>query len=211
MSSVSPGAAAATAIVRELRARAVRVPMPEPHRTASGVIAESPLVLDDVVTDDGVTGHGIVFTYSAAALAADRRARPQHRRRSSSASRWRRPRSRHKLARALPPARHAGAGRHGHLGDRHGALGRAGARRTTCRWCACSAASSEPVRAYGAVGYDGAAGARQGGRGVGEARLHRREGEDRLPRRAARTSRSSARSATPSAPASRSWSTTTSA
>ena len=70
MSTVSPGAATATAIVREVRARAVRVPMPEPHRTASGVIAESPLVLVDVVTSDGVTGHGIVFTYSTAALAA---------------------------------------------------------------------------------------------------------------------------------------------
>jgi len=70
MSTVSPGAATATAIVREVRARAVRVPMPEPHRTASGVIAESPLVLGDVVTSDGVTGHGIVFTYSTAALAA---------------------------------------------------------------------------------------------------------------------------------------------
>ena len=70
MSTASPGAAAATAIVREVRARAVRVPMPEPHRTASGVIAESPLVLVDVVTSDGVTGHGIVFTYSTAALAA---------------------------------------------------------------------------------------------------------------------------------------------
>jgi mandelate racemase len=59
-----------TVTVRELRARAVRVPMPEPHRTASGVIAESPLVLVDVVTSDGVVGHGIVFTYATAALAA---------------------------------------------------------------------------------------------------------------------------------------------
>jgi mandelate racemase len=59
-----------SATIRELRARAVRVPMPEPHRTASGVIAESPLVLVDVVTSDGVVGHGIVFTYTTAALAA---------------------------------------------------------------------------------------------------------------------------------------------
>ena len=48
----------------ELRVRAVRVPMAEPHRTASGVVAESPLVLTDVVTDDGVVGHSIVFTYT---------------------------------------------------------------------------------------------------------------------------------------------------
>ena len=56
--------------IRELRARAVRVPMPDPHRTASGTITESPLVLVDAVTRDGVTGHGIVFTYATAALAA---------------------------------------------------------------------------------------------------------------------------------------------
>ena len=35
--------------IRELRVRAVRIPMAEPHRTASGVITESPLVLTDVV------------------------------------------------------------------------------------------------------------------------------------------------------------------
>jgi mandelate racemase len=54
--------------VRELWVRAVRVPMAEPHRTASGVVAESPLVLVDLVTDDGVVGHGMVFTYTPAAL-----------------------------------------------------------------------------------------------------------------------------------------------
>lgn len=54
--------------VRDLRVRALRVPMAEPHRTASGVVAESPLVLVDLVTDDGVVGHGMVFTYTPAAL-----------------------------------------------------------------------------------------------------------------------------------------------
>jgi len=48
--------------------RAVRVPMTEPHRTASGVITESPLVLTDVITDTGISGHSIVFTYTPAAL-----------------------------------------------------------------------------------------------------------------------------------------------
>jgi mandelate racemase len=42
--------------------------MPEPHRTASGVITESPLVLTDITTDDGIVGHGMVFTYTTAAL-----------------------------------------------------------------------------------------------------------------------------------------------
>jgi mandelate racemase len=54
--------------VQELRVRAVRVPLAEPHRTASGVVAESPLVLTDVLTDAGVSGHSIVFTYTPAAL-----------------------------------------------------------------------------------------------------------------------------------------------
>jgi mandelate racemase len=42
--------------------------MREQHRTASGVITESPLVLVDAMTDGGIAGHGIVFTYTAAAL-----------------------------------------------------------------------------------------------------------------------------------------------
>lgn len=54
--------------VRELRVRTVRVPMEEPHRTASGIVTESPLVLTDVITDEGLVGHSIVFTYTAAAL-----------------------------------------------------------------------------------------------------------------------------------------------
>ena len=54
--------------VRSVKVRAVRVPMAEPHRTASGVITESPLVLTDVETDEGVVGHSIVFTYTTAAL-----------------------------------------------------------------------------------------------------------------------------------------------
>jgi mandelate racemase len=54
--------------IKSLTVRAVRVPMAEPHRTASGVITESPLVLTDVLTDDGTVGHGVVFTYTTAAL-----------------------------------------------------------------------------------------------------------------------------------------------
>jgi mandelate racemase len=54
--------------IRALCVRAVRVPMSEPHRTASGVITESPLVLVDAVTDEGIAGHGVVFTYTTAAL-----------------------------------------------------------------------------------------------------------------------------------------------
>jgi mandelate racemase len=42
--------------------------MAHPHRTASGTVAESPLVLIDVVTDQGVLGHGIIFTHTPTAL-----------------------------------------------------------------------------------------------------------------------------------------------
>ena len=42
--------------------------MQEPHRTAISQTTESPLVLIDVITDDGIAGHSIVFTYTAAAL-----------------------------------------------------------------------------------------------------------------------------------------------
>ncbi|MGB7934641.1 MAG: enolase C-terminal domain-like protein [Gammaproteobacteria bacterium] len=54
--------------IQGFKVRAVRVPMTEPHKTASGVITESPLVLTDVVTDTGISGHSIVFTYTSAAL-----------------------------------------------------------------------------------------------------------------------------------------------
>jgi mandelate racemase len=54
--------------VTGLRVRAVRVPMRPPHQTASGALVESPLVLTDAITDQGVAGHSITFTYTAAAL-----------------------------------------------------------------------------------------------------------------------------------------------
>lgn len=54
--------------VRAIRVRAVLVPMAEPHRTAGDVVAASPLVLIDVDTDAGVTGHSMEFIYTPAAL-----------------------------------------------------------------------------------------------------------------------------------------------
>jgi L-alanine-DL-glutamate epimerase-like enolase superfamily enzyme len=42
--------------------------MTQPHKTASGTVSESPLVLTDVVTDDGTVGHSIIFTYAVAGL-----------------------------------------------------------------------------------------------------------------------------------------------
>ncbi len=54
--------------IRNWRVRAVRVPLAEPHATASGTVAEAPLVLTDVACDDGTVGHSLIFTYTAAAL-----------------------------------------------------------------------------------------------------------------------------------------------
>ena len=54
--------------IKRLKVRTVLVPMPAPHRTASGVVESSPLVLTDIMTDAGVSGHSIVFTYTPAAL-----------------------------------------------------------------------------------------------------------------------------------------------
>src|SRR6478735_1453280 len=53
--------------ITSFQVRCVNVPMPEPHRTASGVVAVSPLVLLTVATDAGVMGHSITFSYSPAA------------------------------------------------------------------------------------------------------------------------------------------------
>jgi mandelate racemase len=63
-----PELQAALPKVSAITVRAVRVPLEEPHQTASGVITESPLVLTDVATDAGMVGHSLVFTYTAAAL-----------------------------------------------------------------------------------------------------------------------------------------------
>jgi mandelate racemase len=58
----------ATSTIREMRVRAICVPMAHPHQTASGTVAESPLILTDVLTNDGITGHSVIFTYTKAAL-----------------------------------------------------------------------------------------------------------------------------------------------
>jgi mandelate racemase len=63
-----PGGMSGTPKIERFRVRAVRVPMPDPHQTASGVVSESPLVLTDVTLDDGTVGHSVLFTYTPAAL-----------------------------------------------------------------------------------------------------------------------------------------------
>ncbi len=54
--------------ISRFRVRTVKVPLDKPHKTASGVVLESPLVLLDVETSDGVTGHAYAFVYTQMAL-----------------------------------------------------------------------------------------------------------------------------------------------
>ena len=54
--------------IREIRVRAVSVPLKEPIKTASGDIPAAPLVLFDLVCEEGVTGTSYVFCYTADAL-----------------------------------------------------------------------------------------------------------------------------------------------
>jgi sulfur oxidation c-type cytochrome SoxA len=54
--------------INGLHIRTVSVPLAAPHRTAMGVVDACPLVLVRVMTDAGVVGNGIIFTYTASAL-----------------------------------------------------------------------------------------------------------------------------------------------
>ncbi len=54
--------------IRELRVRAVNVPMPSPLQTSSGTISIAPLALIDLHTDQGVTGSTYLFCYTPLAL-----------------------------------------------------------------------------------------------------------------------------------------------
>lgn len=57
-----------TPTIRALRARACAVPVEPPVVTASGAVAVAPLVLIDLETSGGVTGHAYLFTYTPLAL-----------------------------------------------------------------------------------------------------------------------------------------------
>ena len=54
--------------IRRLRATPVNVPLARPHPTASGVVSSAPLVLMDLETDQGLTGHAYVFCYTPIAV-----------------------------------------------------------------------------------------------------------------------------------------------
>ena len=145
--------------LKQLRVRAVRVPMPDPHQTASGTVSESPLVLTDVVTDDGTVGHSIVFTYTAAAL--EPTARLVQNMENLVVGEPLAPLDlENKLSR-----RFRLLGTQGLVGMALAAIDMAVwdalARSQGLPLCALLGGSAKPIRAYGAIGYDGAARAAQ--------------------------------------------------
>ena len=150
----------------------------------------------------------MVFTYTPAALKPDGRTAAQFRgageRRTARARR-----DRAETARALPPARHAGTGRHRARRDRHGAVGRAG---TQSRHVAGPPAGRRREAGPGLrrrSATTGSTGSARVARGLGEARLHGRQGQDRLSDGAGRRRRHSRHAQGGRATTSRSWSTTT--
>jgi mandelate racemase len=58
-----------TPVIRSVEARAVVAPISRPVKNAFGVIEAAPLVLIDVVTDQGFTGHAYIFAYTKLTLA----------------------------------------------------------------------------------------------------------------------------------------------
>lgn len=55
--------------IRSLAVRAVDVPLEPPLQTAAGAIRSAPLVLVDLLTEQGVTGSAYLFAYTPSALA----------------------------------------------------------------------------------------------------------------------------------------------
>src|SRR6266702_4241227 len=54
--------------IRSVKARALVVPLKRPVKNAFGVIDSGPLVLIDIGTDQGVTGHSYIFAYARLTL-----------------------------------------------------------------------------------------------------------------------------------------------
>ncbi|AEG91073.1 enolase C-terminal domain-like protein [Ramlibacter tataouinensis] len=54
--------------LRDLQARAVVAPLVRPVRTASGAVEAAPLLLLDVLTDEGITGSAYLFAYTPVVL-----------------------------------------------------------------------------------------------------------------------------------------------
>src|SRR3984893_9709127 len=59
---------AAIPAIRGIKAGAVIAPISRPVKNAFGIIESAPLVLIDVDTDQGVTGHSYIFAYTKLTL-----------------------------------------------------------------------------------------------------------------------------------------------
>jgi mandelate racemase len=55
-------------VIRKIKARAVNAPMARPVKTAVGSISSAPLVLIDVLTEEGIEGRSYIFAYTGMAL-----------------------------------------------------------------------------------------------------------------------------------------------
>lgn len=55
-------------VIRDVTVRAVDVPIQRPVHTAMGTVDSAPLVLIDVLAEDGVAGRSYIFAYTAVAL-----------------------------------------------------------------------------------------------------------------------------------------------
>lgn len=69
LAPAEPAPELASLTIRSIKARAVVVPLKAPIRTAVGTIPAAPLVLIDVLTNEGVTGRAYIFAYTPPALA----------------------------------------------------------------------------------------------------------------------------------------------
>ncbi len=54
--------------IRKLQCTPVNVPLATPIRTASGDVTHAPLILLDLITEEGIEGRGYLFTYTPLAL-----------------------------------------------------------------------------------------------------------------------------------------------
>jgi mandelate racemase len=143
--------------IANFQVRAVRVPMDQPHRTASGDVSDSPLVLTDVFLADGTVGHSMVFTYTPMAL------KPTGELISNLSGTV-------KGQPLAPTEIFDNFGKRLRLLGAQGLVGMAVAAIDMALWDALArvhktsvlgltGGAEKPIRAYGAVGYDGAAGA----------------------------------------------------
>jgi mandelate racemase len=142
--------------ITALKVQTVLVPLPVPHRTASGVVAASPLVLITVNTDAGAQGQSMLFTYTPVALKATAELVKGMEalivgQELAPVSLWQTLHARFRLLGTQGLVGMALSGIDMALWDAH-------ARALQTPLYALLGAQAKPIKAYGAVGYDGVEG-----------------------------------------------------